>query len=189
MKTLKFTVVALLIILTLNSCGSGTSNQSHDAEGFSAIENEIKNKFGADAYYTDILISHDDRIGNIVSLTVTEAPESLKMGQWNLAQNSWTQTSEVTLEISEGSKASDFMFQLNDQINLRKVGELIEKSSKQLIEEKNIENPSLYNALIKFPSNGDISKMEYTISMKPENGGTTFRFNYKLEGELVKMDY
>ena len=47
----------------------------------------------------------------------------------------------------------------------------------------------LSTAFIKFPKNGDISKTEYNINLKPENGGTTFRFNYKLNEELIKMDY
>jgi hypothetical protein len=34
------------------------------------------------------------------------------------------------------SKAADFMYQLNDKINLAKLGELIEKSQVQLKEEK-----------------------------------------------------
>jgi hypothetical protein len=189
MKTLQVIIVFTIASMTVLSCGSGTSNQPANAEGFTAIEAELKNEFGDNAYYTDILISHDDRMGNIVSLTATKAPESLKMGQWNFMQNNWTQSSEVTLEVPEGTNAEEFMFQLNDEINLTKVGELIEQSAKQLIDEKDIENPTLYNALIKYPKNGDVSKMEYSISMKPENGGTTFRFYYTLDGELRKMDY
>lgn len=180
---------AFIVATKLLSCGDATSNQPANAEGFAAIETELKNEFGDDAYYTDILISHDDRMGNIISLTVTKAPESLKMGQWNLVQGNWSQSSDVTIEVPKGSKASEFMFQLNDEINLTKVGELIENSAQQLTEEKNIENPKLDTALIKYPKNGDLSDMEYSISMKPENGGTTFRFYYTLDGNLRKMDY
>ncbi len=44
-------------------------------------------------------------------------------------------------------------------------------------------------AFVKFPKDGDISKAEYSVSLKPENGGTTFRFYYTLDGELREMDY
>ncbi len=111
------------------------------------------------------------------------------MGQWNLMQNSWKQNSEITLEVPNGTKAADYMYQLNDKINLTKLGELVEKSSKQLTAEKNIENPALDMAFIKFPKNGDISKAEYIVMLEPENGGTTFRFYYSLSGELRKMNY
>jgi len=58
-----------------------------------------------------------------------------------------------------------------------------------LKDEKDLENPTLSTASIIFPTNGDISKTEYSINLKPENGGTTFRFHYTLNGDLIKMDY
>lgn len=182
-------LVALLIAMTLMACGNETSKQSADAEGFEVIENELKNKFGKDAYYTDLSIMYDKSIGNMVVVTVTENPESLKMGQWNLSQDTWRQSSEISLQVPSGSKASDFMFQLNDKISLSKLGELVEKSTKQLITEKNLDNPTLSIANVKFPKNGDLSKAEYSINLEPEHGGTTFSFYYKLDGELIKMDY
>lgn len=189
MKTrLPICFCALLTIIIL-SCNGVTSNQPHTAEGFGQIAQEIKNKFGDNAYFTDILISSDDRIGNMITLTVTELPESMKMGQWTLVQNSWTQSSEITLEVPDGTKAADYMFQLDATINLEKMGGLVEKAKEQLKAEKDIQNPTLYTALIKYPKNGDIADAQYNISLKPENGGTTFYFYYELDGELIKMDY
>ncbi|MFC4633469.1 hypothetical protein ACFO3O_06100 [Dokdonia ponticola] len=179
--------ISLAIIIL--SCNGVTSNQPHTAEGFGQIAQEIKTKFGDTAYFTDILINSDDRIGNIITLTVTESPESMKMGQWSLAQNSWTQTSEITLEVPEGTKAADYMFQLDATINLEKMGGLVEKAKEQLTAEKDIQNPTLYTALIQYPKNGDIANAQYNISLQPETGGTTFYFYYKLDGELIKMDY
>lgn len=189
MKLLKHITLIAIAIVTLMACGGGTSSQDANAQGFSAIENDIKSKFGDNAYYTDLNISYDTRIGNMISLTVTDAPESLKMGQWVQSQNTWKQTSEVTLEVPEGTKAEDFMFQLDDNINLNRLGELVEKSCAQLTTEKDIENPKLEMAFVKFPKNGDISKAQYSISLKPEQGGTTFSFYYKLNGELIEMNY
>jgi len=34
-------------------------------------------------------------------------------------------------------------------------------------------------AAISFPENGDIVKTEYLVMLQPENGGTTFTFQYK----------
>ncbi len=187
MKTLK--LIAIVAMTTLMSCGGSTNKQSADADGFGAIEKEIKNKFGDNAYYTDLAITYNKSIGNIITVTVTDNPESLKMGQWDQTQNAWKQNSEISLEVPQGSKAADFMFQLNEKINLSKLGGLVEKSSLQLSSEKNIENPALYMAFVKFPKNGDIAKAEYTVMLKPENGGTTFSFYYKLDGELITMDY
>jgi hypothetical protein len=187
MKTLKIT--AIIAFATLLSCGGGISNQPTNAEGFTAIEKELKDKFGETAYYTDVKVVYIKGYGNSIDVTVTEAPESLKMGQWSQPQNSWEQSSEITIELPEGTKATDFMFQLNDKISLKKLGELVEKSSEQLTAEKDIENPMLNIAYIDFPDNGDMSKAEYYISLEPENGGTKFSFTYKLNGELIEMDY
>jgi len=189
MKHLKTTVVALVLTLVF-SCGGGTSNQPATADGFSAIEQDLKDKFGSDAYYTDLNISYDKSVGNMLSLTVTDAPESLKMGTYVFSQHtSWRQDSEVTLEVPEGTKAADFMFQLNDKINLKKLGELVELSSKNLTKEKDIDNPAFEMAFIKFPNNGDIQKAEYVVKLEPENGGTSFTYRYTLNGELIKMYY
>lgn len=189
MKTIKFITIAAMITVMLTSCGGSVTNQPATADGFTAMEKEIKNKFGEDAYYTNITVMYDKTIGNTITLTVTEAPESLKMGQWNLVNGSWNQNSDITIEIPEGTKATDFMFQLNEQINLSKLGGLVEKSSEKLTTEKNIDNPTLKMAFVKFPKNGDNSKAEYVVNLEPENGGTKFSFYYQLDGELINMNY
>jgi len=181
---------AIVIIMKLmSSCSDSTSNQPANAEGFAAIETELKDKFGTDAFYTDLTIAQNTSVGNIIGVTVTEDPESLKMGQWNLMQDAWKQNSDITLEVPEGTKAADYMFQLTDKINLSKLGELAEKSSTQLTAEKNIDNPALKMAFVKFPNNGDMQKAEYNVMLEPENGGTTFTFRYRLNGDLIDMDY
>lgn len=188
MKVVKRIVIVAIIAL-LVSCGGSTSKQSANKKGFTSIEKDIKSKFGEDAYFTDLTVTHNKSIGNIIGVTVTKNPESLKMGQWNNMQGNWKQNSEIALEVPQGTKASDFMFQLNDNINLSKLGELIEVSSKKLTDDKKIENPALSMAFIKFPKNGDTSKTEYVVMLNPENGGTTFTFRYALNGDFIKMDY
>ncbi|MEZ4796078.1 MAG: hypothetical protein R2785_02805 [Flavobacteriaceae bacterium] len=171
------------------SCEKGINKQSATANGFSIIEKELKSKFGENAYYTDLLVIYNASIGNIISVTVSEVPESLKMEQWNASQGAWKQNQDISIEVPLGSKASDFMFQLNDTINLTKLGALVERSNSELITQKNIENPKLYIASIKFPKNGDVSKTEYIVVLKPEMGRTSFTFSYNIDEELIKIDY
>ena len=188
MKTVKlFLFISLIILLT--SCEHAISKQPATAMGFSAIEIALKKQFSKHAYYTDLTISHNQSIGNIITTTVTQDPASLSMEQWNMSQDRWMQTSEVSLQIPQGSKAADFMFQLNDTINLKKLGELIEKAKEELISKKNLKNPSLHLASIKFPKNGDRSKTEYLVMLKPEHSGTTFTFTYAINGDLITMNY
>lgn len=189
MKVITLAAATLITSFAIISCGGGAGKEAATADGFSSIEESIKSKFGENAYFTKLSIIYDKSIGNMISVTVTEDPESLRMGEWTQAQGTWKQTSEVSLEVPEGTKAADFMYQLDDKINLKTLGELIEKSKKQLETEKSLSNPTLSIASIIYPKNGDISKATYSIDLKPENGGTTFMFSYKLNGELIKMDY
>lgn len=189
MKKNYTTFLLVLFSLCITSCGGGSAKQEATAAGFSEIENQLKDKFGNDAYYTDLSITYNESIGNIISVTVTKNPSSLKMEQWNQTQDNWNQTSDVTIEIPEGTKAADFMFQLNDAINLKKLGELVEQAKAKLSKEKSLTNPKLHMASIKFPDTGEVSKAEYIVMLQPENGGTTFSFSYTLAGELIKMDY
>ncbi len=188
MKALQRTLALFLTSLLL-ACGGSPSKQPANADGFASIEKELKSKFGDNAYYTDVTITYNEAIGNIIGVTVTEDPASLKMGQWNNTQGNWQQHQDITIEIPQDTKAADFMFQLDNAINLSKLGELVETASKKLTTEKNIENPVLSMAHVKFPKNGDASKGEYVVMLNPKNGGTTFTFRYALNGAFIDMDY
>lgn len=186
----KTLIIASTILMNLLiSCGGSTDNQPANKEGFSAIEKELKSKFGDEAYYTEIIVTNGESIGNIVGVTVTDDPASLKMGQWNQIQGNWEQNQDITIEIPEGTEAKDFMFQLGEMVSLAKLGELIETAKTQLTKEKQIENPKFHVASVQYPDNGDVSKAEYLVMLQPENGGTTFSFQYKLNGEFIRVDY
>lgn len=186
---MKIQLVILMIAITLVSCGGDATKQPANADGFAGIEKELKSKFGDDAHFTELTIIYNESIGNSISTTVTDDPESLKMGQWTYSMGSWNQTSEVTLEIPEGTKAADFMFQLGEKIRLEQLGELVEKSIEQLKAEKDIDNPQFEMAFIKYPNNGDINEAQYIVKLQPKNGGTSFTFSYQMDGSLIEMDY
>ena len=184
-KKIHFFAVLIMGSL-LYSCNSSSKGSEGD---FLAIESNIKQEFGSDAYYTKLVIMFDKTIGKMISTTVTDDPESLKMGEWDKSQGTWNQSAEVTLELPLGTKATDFMFQLNDDINVSSFGKLVEQSKEKLATEKDIKNPALKMAFIKFPDNGDKSKAQYVVKLEPENGGTSFSFYYELNGQFIEMDY
>lgn len=187
-------VLLLFSLFLLVSCGPNPSKLSQDAEGFAKLQEVFVDKFGADAYYTNISIvfvpGKSAGSGLMFNVVETTDPSSHKMQEWAYNSHSgWQNTAEVTLEIEGDTDPKEFMFQLDDTFNLRKVGELIEKSSKKLAEEKNITNAVLNTAWMDAPDNGDFSTMKIAITMKPENGGTTFNFYYTLDGELEDFTY
>ncbi|MDY8136248.1 hypothetical protein [Aquimarina sp. 2201CG5-10] len=190
MRTIKLNIrktsllIATLGTLFLSSCGG---NLSDDKAGFQKIESELKSKFGDDAYYTNISIAYTKQLGLLLDAAATEDPSSLKLEEWNWVKNDWTQKSEITLEIT-GGKPKDFMFILNDQISISKMGELLEVSKQKLKEEKDIE-AILSLARIDAPDNGDKSKMAYNLTLEPENGGTSFYFTYDFDGNLKDFTY
>ncbi len=186
---MKIQLTILMIAITLVSCSGDVAKQPATSDGFTGIEKELKNEFGDDAYYTELTIIYNESIGNSISATVTDAPESLKMGQWTYSLGNWKQTSELSLELPQGTKAADFMFQLDKKIGLRRLGELVEKSSKKLNETKDINNPRLEMAFIKYPKNGNANEAQYIVKLQPEHGGTSFTFSYQMDGSFLEMDY
>lgn len=182
----KFKLTTLVFLsLFLFSCGDNSST----GDDISSVQNMLEDKFGDEAYYTEISITYNESIGYITNVITTNSPESLMMEQWTNSMDNWTQTSEITIEIPKGTKAADFMFQIGEEINLNKLSELVEKSKQSLTSDKQIENPRLHMAFIKYPDTGEVNKAEYIVMLQPEFGGTTFTYSYKLNGELIEMDY
>lgn len=183
-------IIYTLAIVIFVSCGK-EKKFTENADTFKELKTVLTDKFGKDAYYTSITLSNSGTSsGDILSVTQTEDPASLKMGEWNYFQGKWTQSSEVTLELSPGSQAKDFMFQLNESIvKFDLLGELLKKSKEKVIQEKKIEDVIVSSIYINAPSNGDFKEMEYYLTIKPKNGGTSFDFWYMLDGTLRKFDY
>jgi len=170
----------IFLIANIICCSKGIKSLPATADDFEKIEKEIITKFGNDSYFTELSISHNEITGNKIEVTVTQKPESLKIEEWINTNGNWIQRTEISFEIPEGMKASDFMFQLNKDIKLKSISKLIEKSKTNLKEEKNINNVILDIATIKFPKNGDFSKTEFIVKLKPNCKNTIFSFNYLL---------
>jgi len=145
---LLLTIIAVIIFV---SCGNGIDVLALNSECFDTIEEELKSKFGENTYYTDLSITNDEYIGNIVAVTFSEMSESLKMEQWNVLQDTWKQNPGISHQVPFRRKATGLMFQLNSEINLSKSGRLVEASSKELVAQKNIENRALHLTFVKFP--------------------------------------
>lgn len=180
-------------LLFIVSCNSG-SKYDQDVVGFEMIQNDLKKMFGEEAYYTDISITNSPGkgVGSGINLhlTVTNDPQSLKMQEWIYnSQTDWKNTADIKLEIPKGDNAINFMYQLNGDFDLKRIGELVENSVKKIASEKDIDNAVLDMVLLKTPDNTDVSGTTIYIRMKSEDGGTSFNFRYALTGELLSFDY
>jgi len=170
------------------SCNNTSIKNINDSSSLNKLKTELDTKFGADAFFTSLNIVYSD-YGPIINTMQTEKPESNTMTEWNFGNGRWKKASNVTLEIPAGSKSTDFMFQLDKPISFELLGELIEKSKKTIITDKNLDEVRVESILINAPKSGDFSTMKYYITIAPANGGTKFNFIYSLDGSLDKMDY
>jgi predicted small lipoprotein YifL len=187
MKKSLLSIAMCAVMLTVASCGS--KNYSPDAAGIETWGKDMQDKFGPDAWYTNLILAYSDGKA-VVSVSETDDPASLNMREWAwTAFTGWRQTSDVTLEISGDASPEEFMFQLGKQVDMKLVGSLVEKSKAQLAAEKKIENPRLESVALITPDREDVSAMTIDVALEPENGGTTFRFEYNLAGELLNFDY
>jgi hypothetical protein len=180
-------------LFLVTSCGSSSSKYTPDAAGFAKIQDDLKSKFGDDAYYSGINIvyvtGNAPGSGITLNVSVTKDPASLSMEEWSYSSyGGWRQTADVTIEVAEGVDVKEFMYRLAGKFDLKKAGELVELSAKKLADEKQIKNAVLQTALLN-PGSRPASSTEIYIAMKPENGGTTFSFRYDLDGNLTSFDY
>lgn len=184
---IKFIIVVFTMIFA-TSCNLSNKEGYQNSEAFGELKNELTDKFGKDAFYTNLSISNSEN-GAIVSTTVTQNPATLKMENWTSVDGSWNKSAEVTLEITGDKKAEDFMFKLDKVMNMNLVGKLIDDAKQKVIKEKKIEDVIVKTFSLKVPSDGDFSKTRYFIVIAPKQGGTDFNFWYHLDGTLDKFDY
>lgn len=172
---LVFKITFLLTLLLLLSCN--TSMYENNSEGFVNIENELKKKFGNNAYYTDIIIDLNTKKVTQIEVTQTTKPNSLKMQGWKLKKNTWKQFSEVDLTLKKGN-IKDYMFQLNGEISLSKINEI----------KKNIPVKGAFyikKISIISPENGDKSTLKYQLQVQQKNNNKKLEFNFDTNGYLL----
>lgn len=180
-------IMYIPLIIFFLSCNSKITSID-STESLKDLKEILKDKFGENAYYTGLNISNSD-YGPIVNVSQTDTPSSLKMTEWNLYNGDWNQTSDVILEISDNTKAKDFMFQLNKIIDFDIIIKIVEEAKNKVIEEKKIAEVVVQNININAPKDGDFSKMNYFITINPKSGGTNFNFWYQMDGTLSRFDY
>ena len=178
----------LIICLSAFSC---KTKYAQNAEGFTKLSADLEKKFGKDAWYTSISLSKagDGNEGYIVVADKTDDPSSLKQERWVKSGGMWEQAANVTLEI-KGGKAADFMFRLNKEIDLSRLGGFVEAARKKLAEEKKINDPILKLAIVS--TNTTIlnkeEKINYTVIFGTPDDNT-YSVTYNSKGDILNSSY
>lgn len=185
MQTSKLTII-LFFSLLMFSCKSGFE---HNKTGMEKLNKELKEEFGADAWYTSIELVNSGGSDDVVTVDETKDPNSLKQEQWSQFHGFWEKKADITLSI-QGAEPKSFMFQLDKEVSLSKLGELMEQSQKQLREEKKIEDSEVVLAQIK-ASNKMNTKQEglyYSISLQSKKTSKNYNFVYGMDGTLKTLN-
>lgn len=191
MKTPSFRLLLALAIsaLSLISCGNNT-RIFETKEGVDDLVSELDKQYGKDASYTSLIMTFDKSIGSAVSVTGTKDPASKKMIEKRKMKGSWTDMSEITLEIDGDAQASEFMFKLKDIDNLGKVPGLVKASIDKIKKEKNMDVVATsVNITAPDRIKSDKDKLRYLINLEPANGGTDFTAIYDHQGNFQNLLY
>ena len=181
LKYLSLIIISFLFF----SCKSGFE---HNRLGMEKLDKELKDEFGVETWYTSIEIENAGSSDDVITIDQTTDPNSLKQEQWVQFHGIWEKKANITLSI-EGAEPKSFMFQLDKEISLGKLGELMESSIKSLTE-KNIKDAKVVLAQIKASNqmNNKQDGIYYSISLKSETAGKSFRFIYDTKGNLKTLD-
>jgi len=178
----------LLICLLAASC---KTKYEQNAAGFRKLSTDLEDKFGKDAWYTSISLSKagQDNEGYIVAADKTDDPSSLRQERWIKSGGMWEQAANVTMEV-RGGKPADFMFRLNKEIDLSKLGNFIEIAQKKLEEDKKIKG-TLKLAVVSTNTTiiNKAEKINYTVILDAPSDNNTFSFTYNSNGDLVNSSY
>ncbi len=182
-------LLGIVTALFLQSCGK---SYTHDAPGIKELNQDLKEKFGADAWYTNVSysVSPDNKNIYVVSADQTDNPESLMQERWLKEGNTWQKIAKVNLDIQNGAPR-DYMFQLDQGgISLETLGQLITDTRDSLQKEKGLTELKLKIAIVA-TSNIVLNKNDrysYTVIFEdPENN--SYSATYDLNGKIKNRNF
>lgn len=185
MRLLKTALLCSLPFL-LYSCKSGFE---HNKAGMEKLNKELKEEFGAEAWYTSIELANSGGSDDVVTVDQTKDPNSLKQEQWSQFHGFWDKKADITLSI-QGAEPKSFMFQLDKEVSLPKLGELIVLSQKKLADEQDAGDSQLILAQIKASTqmNTKAEGIYYSISLESKKKNKSYNFVYNLDGSLKVLN-
>jgi hypothetical protein len=181
MQTLKL-IIAFFICVFISSCKSGFE---YNRAGMEKLNGELKKEFGAETWYTSIVLENSGGSDDVVTIDETKDPNSHKQEQWSQFHGFWDKKADITLSI-QGAEPKSFMFQLDKEVSLARLGDLMEQSRKQLSAEKKIDDGLVTLAEIR-ASNKMNTKQDgiyYSIVVESKKAGKSFNYVYDLSGKL-----
>lgn len=173
-----------LLMSLLSACKSGFE---HNSKGMEQLNSELQKEFGKDAWYTGIDLISKSGSDDIIIIDYTTNPNSLKQEQWMQYHGFWEKKADISLSV-EGASPVSFMFQLDKEVSLTKLGQLMEKSVQTIEKEKGSGKYSISMARIKSENLMDArqSGIYYAITVQEETSDKRYSFIYNTDGSIRK---
>lgn len=186
---IKLLSISLLSVL-LFSCGEDKSTPQYTtAEGVNTIISDLKSEFGDGCAFTNLNFLYDSSIGTSITATGGNDFSNNKLESKTRAMGSWTTTEEVTLEIEGDATMRDFMFSI-DEMNLSTLHVQVADAVKRVSEAHANMDTEFHAASVFINAPSEIEgslKVNYTISVEPINGGSSFSCEYDADGTFIEM--
>lgn len=173
------------------SCGGGAPDKPtyESADALAGLTNELGDQYSSNAGYSSIISVPTGVSGDLIKITGAADMNSNIMVEKQYFQNKWQDIANITMEIT-GGEPKDFMFTL-DEIHLENLPAMIAEAKQKLADEKDLKETKVSNIAIIMPDEikDRLNDLIFNIAMQPKNGGATFNFYYKTNGELKDFRY
>lgn len=179
-------IIILSIVISLTAC---KSKYEQNQVGFEKLQTDLKDKFGADAYYTIVNMSAagDETMGYTFFVDKTDAAEDIRQERWVLDAGTWMNAGYANMQIDRDNPQF-YKFQLGKEVDLAQLGQLIETSKKQFIDDGKGADPVLKLAQVN--TNNTVqdadSKYQYTVKWAQKGSKEEHSYTYDRSGKLIQ---
>lgn len=187
MKTTLWNILGALILLGMQACGS---KFSHDEAGFISLQEDIVEKFGADAYYTVVNMSAagDATMGYTYFVDKSASQEDLRQERWVRDGGSWYNAGVSNMQV-DIYNPSVYKFQLGKEVSLGTLGKLITETEKKYAEEEPSKKARVVLAQVNTNNvvRDDESRFLYTIKLRADDDSEK-SYTYDRNGQFLRSN-
>lgn len=151
------------------------------------LNKELKEEFGEDTWYTSIRLADDGGDGQVIA-DLTKDPNTLQQERWVQSTGFWNKDANITLSV-QGADPRSFMFRLDKEVSLPRLGNLIDQSRAYLRKERNVGDGMATLAQVESSNqmNTRAQGIHYNVVLHSKSTGKSYYFTYKLNGSLESM--
>lgn len=187
----RFVPLAMLgLCFMLSSC---KYKVAFDTDGMQGLSEELIEKFGAGAWYSELSILNVSDDESAVQVKVTDNPNSLRAKSWLRQAEKWVPLDDVMLQFTD-NQPKNHLFQISDDsdqaINLTTLIELIQASNERLNHE-GISNYKIHFASIQSAQlvKRSEERILYNISYWGKTNDISYSFVYDLNKRLIAFNH